>query len=743
VFIPSVFAVILATLPVLDAAPAAEASSNRPRIGLALSGGGARGAAHIGVLKVLEEHRIPIDLIAGTSMGALVGGLYASGQSPAQLDSVISEVDWKEAFANKIPRGVRSFRRKRDDDLFLVKSKPGLRGGRLIFAPGVLDGQQIDLLLKRLSLPVAAIHDFDQLSIPYRAVAADIVTGEAVVLERGDLALAMRASMSIPAVFAPRRIDGRLLVDGGIADNLPINLARRMGAEVIISVDISTPAQKEEQLSSVLAIASQLGTFASVRTRDQQIASLGPDDVFIRPELGTIATASFDRTNEAIPIGRQAAEGALAQLERLAVPPEEYGAYRAARAARTPTGAAPVIGAVRIVNRSRLSDRVIAARLDVPIGEPLDVRRLEQELNQVFGLEQFESVYYDLAPGPQGDTLTVTARERAWGPNYIQAGVASFEDYEHPNFNVQLAYSRTAVNGLNGEWRTGAQVGQEFGAWTEFYQPLDRRLRTFADVQISAIEWSMNAFDGTGHKLSEVGVIRYGGTLAGGREIGTWGELRAGIVRQGGRMRVLVGDPTLAARRFDTGEAFAQMFVDKLDEVAFPRHGGSLRVRGSAGLDALGSAVEYEQVLLEGNFAGTLGRFTGMLGGMFGTARNSDAPLESCFRLGGLGQLTGLEQDELVGQHAALLRAMLYRRVTKSQLLPVYAGLSAEYGNVFESRSEIAFDHGIAAGSLILGVDTPLGPLCGAYGRAEGGRGNLYLSLGQPLGGRRPGFPTR
>jgi NTE family protein len=737
-------AALLALQPVqVTSAGTPSVATGRSKIGLALSGGGARGAAHIGVLKVLEEHRIPVDLIAGTSMGALVGGLYASGLSPAQLDSVVSKTDWAEAFADNIPRADRSFRRKRDDDLYLVKHKPGLRGGKLLFPPGILDGHRVDLLLKRLSLPVVTVRDFDLLSIPYRAVAADIVTGEAVVLDHGDLALSMRASMAIPAAFAPREIDGRLLVDGGIVNNFPIDVVRRMGADVVIAVDISTPSMGREQLNSVPAITGQLATLASEQDKKRQIASLGTGDVFIRPDLGSITVASFERSAEAVAIGERAATKALPALERLALSPAEYGAYQAARATRVASAVSPVLGSERIVNRSRVADQVIAARLEASLGRPVDAKQLELGLDQIYGLELFESVYYDVVPGPQGNELTVTARERAWGPNYLQGGIAAFEDFEHPNFNVALAYSRTAVNRLNGEWRTGLQAGQEPAVWTEFHQPLDAGLRKFVELELLAGERAMNVFDRSGRKLSELGIRRYGVTLAGGREIGTWGEVRAGVVREGGSIRVLVADPGFPVDCYDTGEAFAQFFVDKLDEVVFPHRGGSLRVRLSAGLDELGSTVTYRQVTIDAIVASTRGHWTGVLGGESGTTLQGDAPLEKRFCQGGLGRLSGLEQDELIGQHDLLLRTFLHYRLVDFQLFPVYAGMSAEYGNVFPSRSAIGLEDGIVAGSVFLGADTLFGPLCLAYGRAEGGRGNYYLTLGQPLGSRRPGFQFR
>ena len=224
-------------------------AERRPTIGLVLSGGGARGGAHLGVLRALEELNVPVDVIAGTSIGAIIGGLYASGMSVDEIEHVIETIDWDAAFLGDTPRELMSFRRKRDDDLFLVEQKPGLNDGQLTLPLGIVQGQVIDLILIEQTLPVAHIRDFDELPIPFRAVSTDITTGEAVVLGSGNLAEAIRASMSVPAVLAPIDIDGRLLVDGGIAMNLPIEVARQMGAEVIIAVDISAPLFRREQLS--------------------------------------------------------------------------------------------------------------------------------------------------------------------------------------------------------------------------------------------------------------------------------------------------------------------------------------------------------------------------------------------------------------------------------------------------------------------------------------------------------------
>ena len=507
------------------------------------------------VIRAIEDAGIEVDFIAGTSMGALVGGLYASGLTAAELERIITEVDWADAFADRIPRADRSFRRKRDDDLYLVKNKPGVAGAKLKFPLGILDGQKIDLLLKRHTLRVAHVRDFDELSIPFRAVAADLASGDAVVIGRGDLARAMRASMSIPVVFAPRELDGRLLTDGGISVNLPIDVVRGMGANVVIAVDISSPLLEREALESVLAVADQLTGIMTRRNTEEQIASLAEEDVFICPDLGAITTASFGRAAEAIPAGVKAAEEALGELARLSVPVEEYDAY-AARRARP--GPAPVIDEVRIVNESRLSDAVIAERIGAETGSPLDVDRLERDIAQVFGLELFESIYYDVADESDRTTLTVAARERSWGPNYAQFGVAVFEDFEGPNFNLAAAYARTAVNRLNAEWRTGVQIGQEPQAYSEFYQPLDHSLHPFVYLKASIGEQTEGVFDTDGNNLSELGVRR--GGVGDGPAVGLGVLVRVAV---GANVVVDVGSGVLVGALVSVGSIIAgRSFVD-------------------------------------------------------------------------------------------------------------------------------------------------------------------------------------
>src|SRR5271168_868973 len=298
---------------------AAADSPVRPRICLVLSGGGARGMAHIGVLKVLEDLQIPIDCIAGTSMGAIVGGLYASGMTAKQIDTTMRSLDWQEAFRDAPPRRDLAFRRKQDDRNFLVRLPLGLKHAKLLLPKGLIQGQKLQETLRQLTLPFSNSTEFDLLPTPFRAVATDLETGKAVPMDRGDLAIAMRASMSAPGVFAPVELDGRLLVDGGLAENLPISVAREMHADILIVSDVSFPLQTRAGLDSALSISNQMLAILVRKDSDRQRANLGSRDVLIEPNLGQAAVTDFTAPNNVIARGEEAGRGARDRLQELGV----------------------------------------------------------------------------------------------------------------------------------------------------------------------------------------------------------------------------------------------------------------------------------------------------------------------------------------------------------------------------------------------------------------------------------------
>lgn len=398
----------------------------RPKIGLALSGGGARGAAHVGVLKVIEELQIPIDYIAGTSMGAVIGGLYASGMNSDEIEHQLNTIDWTTVFDDKPARPERSQRRKNDDRLYLVDGKIGINDAGLNLPKSAVEGQKFNLILKSLTLPVTNVNNFDDLPIPFRAVAMDIATGDEVVLGEGDLATAMHASMAIPAIFSPIKLDGKILVDGGAANNLPISVVRNMGADVVIAIDISTPLLEQEDLDRPLAVIAQLTGLLTRRNVESQLETLTEDDVLIIPSLESVGSMSFDRVIEAVQQGEQAATKQQVRLSTLSLGNKQYESH--VKTQKPSTWQHPTVEFVRITNNSQLSDEVIQRHLDINVGEPLDIKNIEKGIETVYGLDIFESVRYDLVTENGETGVMVSAKEKSWGTDSLQTGLELASD---------------------------------------------------------------------------------------------------------------------------------------------------------------------------------------------------------------------------------------------------------------------------------------------------------------------------
>ena len=387
------------------AMPAAPSSSQapaqdltRPRICLVLSGGGARGMAHIGVLKILEELKVPIDCIAGTSMGAIVGGLYASGMTAEQIDSTMRSLDWQEAFRDAPPRRDLAFRRKQDDRNFLVKLPLGLKHGKILLPKGFIQGQKLQETLRQLTLPFSNSTDFDLLPTPFRAVATDLETGNAVVMDRGDLSIAMRASMSAPGVFAPVELNGQLLVDGGLAENLPVNVARAMRADILIVSDVSFPLQPRAALDSALSISNQMLAILVRKDSDRQRASLSAQDILIEPDLGSTPATDFTAAGSVIARGEEAARSAIAVLSAYGVGDAAYGEYLARRSAREP--GLPAIRFVRVDPQSKRYEKTILAEMQPLVGKPLDLDEVGKRITELYGLGMFETLDYTLVQQP-------------------------------------------------------------------------------------------------------------------------------------------------------------------------------------------------------------------------------------------------------------------------------------------------------------------------------------------------------
>ncbi|MET0069513.1 MAG: patatin-like phospholipase family protein [Candidatus Thiodiazotropha sp.] len=707
--------------------------SERPKIGLVLSGGGARGAAHVGVLRVLEELRIPIDFIAGTSMGAIVGGLYASGMTAEALAEVVGEADWERLLSDRPPRAQRSFRRKSDDVGFLVDFDLGVDETGLLFPGGLVQGQNLEIELKRRTLPVITVDDFDDLPIPFRAIATDIVSGEEIVLDSGDLATAMRASMSAPGIFKPVRIGDRLLVDGGIVNNVPIEVVREMGADILIVVDVGFPLLPESQLNSALGITKQMMTIlVNARAKDQ-IDLLIAGDILISPDLGDLGSEAFQRMQEAQRLGRVKAMEFAQTLARLSVSKQSYLAYR--KGIEEMRQGVPRVDNVIVENESKLSPEVIAERLTGQKENLLDVDQLESDIADIYGLDTFETVTYDLTDKNGETTLAVSAREKSWGPNYLRFGINLEDDFEgDSNYNFGARLTRTEINEKGGEFRADFQIGESPRLFVELYQPLDYASRWFINPQFIYQRENSTQFQ-DGLRIAQFLSTTTSFSFEGGRQLGNWGEIRIGLSRSRVDDTLRVGQPGLQNGSIDIYGLTAGFSYDTIDRVAIPRSGINLSLGWSSLRENLGSDVAFEITGLFFLKPQTWGDHTLLhWWDIVGTTRDETAGVKP-LSLGGLFNLSGYAAGELLGKHSAIGRLLYYHRLGEQAMpvlsTPVYLGGSIEVGNVWQSRDEISAENTLIAGSIFLVFDTLLGPIYLAYARAEENHQSAYLFLGQ------------
>jgi len=730
-----------AALPA-QVAKAASGEPARPRIGLVLSGGGARGAAHIGVLKVLEENHVPIDAIAGTSMGAVVGGLYATGLSAADVEKVMTSVDWQDAFRDRPARTDLNFRRKLEDQNFLVKFPLGLKGRRFRLPRGLVQGQKLTQILRSLTLPVAQIQNFDDLAIPFRAVATDIVTGERVVLDHGDLTTAMRASLSAPGVFSPVDSDGRMLVDGGLSSNLPIDVAREMGVDILIVVDCGFPLLERGKLDSVATVSNQMLAILIRHNTAEQRKSLTDRDVVIDPALGDFSSLDFTEHQKAMDIGENAARGVAEQLAKLSVPVAEFQRIMAARAEVRSNP--PRIEFLRVEPGSERYAGAIQAFFGDQVGKVVAPKKLSRRVAELYGQGNLESLDYRLvqdtpeSPGAAPDYgIALTTRRNSWGPNYLRFGLQLQNDFEgNSSFNAAARGTLAEITKYGGEWLWDVQVGETPRVATEIYLPAGYRSRWFVAPHAQFQIRTLPVVDDNEHIVAEYRVRSTDFGLDLGRELGNYGEIRVGAGRSFGSARVRVGDPMLPASEFDAHNFFSEFRYDTLDDVNFPRHGSSFQFGWQGERDANGDSDSADLIVYDQLYAHSWGRNTAILWTSAGTRLDSDVDIvRSYFSLGGFLNMSGVAPETLVGPHFAIARGIYYRKVGAGGQgflnVPVYVGASIEKGNVWASRRDISFTSAKTNGSLFIGMDTLFGPVYFATGFDEGGGSAYYLFLGR------------
>ena len=478
------FLILLACLPLMAAA-----QSERPKIALVLSGGGAKGSAHIGILKVLEQKRIPVDIIVGTSMGSYVAGMYAMGLSAEEVERTTLAIDWNKGYQDKVGRDELSLRKKQQSEQYQLRTDIGINGDSVQFPDGFFQGQSMASLLRHATSNLPVQKSFNDLPIPYRAMATDMETVTPFVLDHGSLAKAMQASMSIPGALKPVEWEGHILADGGTVNNMPVDVAKAMGADVVIAVDISARLRTRESLKSGLAMIDQLTTYMTQVGTEKQKALMGPDDILLTPEFGNMGIADFALMPEGIKLGEEVANRASARLDKLSLSPAAYAAYRnqkLSRRAERSGQPAYYIDKVEIINKSRLSDETVRAMLKVRPDKIQTNESLEAGIRRLYALESFDRITYEVVERGGENVLVVDASEKNWGPGYLNFQFGFSDDFESSsNYNVGMSYTLTNVNDWGGEWLTEASLGTAKHFKTDFYTPLEPSQTFFGEASLA------------------------------------------------------------------------------------------------------------------------------------------------------------------------------------------------------------------------------------------------------------------
>ncbi|MEQ6290182.1 patatin-like phospholipase family protein [Vogesella sp. GCM10023246] len=716
-------------LPLLLAAPALHAAA-LPRVGVVLGGGGARGIAHLGVLQELEKLQVPISCIAGTSAGALIGGAYASGQDLDTLAQQLNSADWDTLLAGKPRREDVPYQRKHNDSKNYFDLTLGFRDGKLRLPPAAINAQAIDLFIRQLT-HARNESSFDNLSIPFRAVATDLENGEAVVFDKGDLSLAMRASMAVPGMFSAVEADGRLLVDGGMARQLPVEELKGRCADVLIVIDVGSPPVPRAQLNNFLNVLDQSTYLMVARNSKESLALLGADDILIRPQLDGVTPADFAASRQIIEAGRQAARAVAARLQTLAASPEAYRQWQAARSSSPPPriDQVNVSGDFAFVEPGALIDKLA-------INRQLGLGSFHRRLQDVFAEGDLEKLDYTLQPQDGQTVAQVQAVERNTGPNYLRGGLELRSSSQgNATFSLLGEYRRSWLNHAGGSLLAEAKIGEEPTYSAEWYQPLAANSPLFASLSGSYREKDYSLYVTDNQPEAEYRRRTRSVHADVGWRFAEMGEIRTGWYRSSDDLKLTVGSSNAALDDYNSQEQGlrVRLALDQLDNPRWPRSGyaATLEARapssrsdsedtppasGSFSLDS----VTTDQRDISWHFS--------LRGGYSNPDDNNNV-----FELGGFRYLSGYQPGQLLGRQMLFARGMMSWRVAS---LPsaigtgLYLGASAEIGQMWSQITNDRDSGWLPGGTLFVGADTLLGPLFIGVGNSRGGRLTGYLNLG-------------
>ncbi|WP_420809768.1 patatin-like phospholipase family protein [Herbaspirillum robiniae] len=723
---------------------ATQPGQKRPRICLVLSGGGARGYAHLGVLQYLEKLHVPVDCIAGTSMGALIGGLYASGLSAEELEHRLSATNLSDIAFDRNDRAQLPQSQREDEYQYPISISAGYDEGKLKLAPGLVQGNNLLTLLQNWTAQLPANIDFNRLPIPFRAVATDLSQGTKVEMGEGSLPRAMRASMAVPGLFAPFRVGERTLVDGGLVSNLPVQTAREMGADVVIAVNIATPLQDAAALQSPTAVAQQMVGILIQQNVQAQKALLGARDVLVEPQLAGISFTDFARGKDGVNAGWDAAQRQSARLTELSLPPSQWQAYLAERARNGSALAKGTrIDAIEVRSGAHIPADYVRGKLTVKEGDVYDGAELNRQLSALSTNGDFNGVTQEMVTRDGRNVLVVDAEEKSWGPQYLLFGLGLSNSFNgRGGYNLQIGHRYPWMNASGLEWRNDLVLGNtRMSLQSELRQPVWGSTGAYVAPYVELSRRYLDYYlDGSDVKASPLNEYRIDTAIAGvdlGLPLARLGEVRLGVnYRHQSYSPTYDYGQSLPSGSDGQPAARVRLTIDQLDDVLFPRKGYYIYAEANHGFG--GSDTRYSDVQAKTlwAFGSGLNTINIALEGARSLSANEASPGSSGigFTLGGFQRLSAYAPDQFSGNY------LLYGRVTWLRDLNQYSlaglrnpvlGTSLEAGNVWQSRDNFGDGPYKTSASVFLGGNSAVGPIY--FGVAVGQRGvwNVYMQLGR------------
>lgn len=702
----------------------------RPKIALVLSGGGARGFAHVGVLRVLKEMRIPIDYVVGTSMGAVVGGAFAAGRSVEEIEEIVRSTSWETVLADRPARDALDFRRREEDVILPSRIEFAVTKSGFTFPPSAAGNAALEQALTRLLPNGMKSEHVNHLPIPFRSVASDLVTGEMVELVDTPLFITLRASLAVPGMFAPVHVNKRLVVDGGLVRNLPIDMARKMGADIIIAVNVGTPLASEKELGSAISVAQQMIQILTEQNVQRSLKELTAQDILVSPNLNGINFLDFDEHHNAMLAGEIATRQLEKQLQALRVTDAQYRQYDLARTAESKTPDTSLkITSIEIQGSQNINPEILLKQSGLKLGEVTSEEKILQVTGKLYGRGDLDHVEVEIDDHNNEREVTIKTHEAVWSKNRLRLGIELSSDFRDTHkFSLGAMHVLSSINHWGGEVRFVAKAGADSVFGAQYYQPLGVANEWFIAPSIQSDSSSADLFS-NGRKYQRYGFKGRSAQFSLGRQLSNWGDFQIGIQRETAEVKKLLPESeSPEAQIFQTTE-FLNFRLDTLDSLAYPTRGNFLTLNWERALAHASPSKAVLNSSIVGMSAFTMGEWAGHVYGEWSRSQGSIAPRS----LGGFLRLSGMPVDSLSSKTVALGRVVLAHRIGSMPAAlggAVRLGLSAELGGGFGEGEAVKFSKIKRSGSAFVAFDTRFGPLYFGAGATQGGGSTFYLFLG-------------